>query len=130
MKEKNLFDILGRLNLVQEQAIELFYLLKAWKTLSAKEIVDDSLKFTTFFTQKVESKKMLVIFEKLAKEHNVFKFYLNQNSNILRIDTEVLVAIYNAIEDDNLGMTVNDAFYTQKGIRDFSVSNQSKVTDY
>ena len=77
MKEKNLFDILGRMNLVQEQAIELFYLLKAWKILSAKEIVDDSMKFSTFFTQKVESKKMLKIFEKLAQEHNVFKYYLS-----------------------------------------------------
>ena len=124
MKEKNLFDILGRLNLVQEQAIELFYLLKAWKTLSSTEIVDDSLKFSTFFTQKVESKKMLAIFEKLSKEHNVFKFYLNQNSNILKIDTDTLVSIYNAVEDNNSNMTVNDAFYTQKGIRDFSASNQ------
>ena len=124
MKEKSLFDILGRLNLVQEQVIELFYLLKAWKILSSTEIVDDSLKFSTFFTQKVESKKMLVMFVKLSKEHNVFKFYLNQNSNILKIDSDVLVAIYNAIEDDNLNMTVNDAFYTQKAIRDFSVSNQ------
>ena len=124
MKERNLFDILGRLNLVQEQAIELFYLLKSWKTLSTKEIVDDSLKFSTFFTQKVESKKMLAIFEKLSKEHNVFKFYLNQNSNILKIDTDTLVSIYNAVEDDNSNMTVNDAFYSQKGIRDFSASNQ------
>jgi len=124
MKEKSLFDILGRLNLVQEQAIELFYLLKAWKILSYTEIVDGSLKFSTFFTQKVESKKMLVIFEKLSKEHNIFKFYLNQNSNILKIDSDVLVAVYNTIEDDNLEMTVNDAFYTQKGIRDFSASNQ------
>ena len=124
MKEKNLFDILGRLNLVQEQAIELFYLLKAWKILSAKEIMDDSLKFSTFFTQKVESKKMLVIFDKLSKEHNVFKFYLNQNSNILKIDTDTLVSIYNAVEDDDSNITVNDAFYTQKGIRDFSASNQ------
>ena len=124
MKEKNLFDILGRLNLVQEQSIELFYLLKAWKTLSSTEIVDDSLKFSTFFTQKVESKKMLGIFEKLSKEFNVFKFYLNQNSNILKVNSDVLVAIYNEIEDDNLSMTVNDAFYTRKGIRDFSVSSQ------
>jgi len=124
VKEKNLFDMLGRLNLVQEQAIELFYLLKAWKILSSTEIVDDSLKFSTFFTQKVESKKMLVIFEKLSKEHNVFKFYLSQNSNILKINSDVLVAIYNAIEYDSLEMTVNDAFYTQKGIRDFSASNQ------
>ena len=124
MKEKNLFDILGRLNLAQEQSIELFYLLKAWKTLSSIEIVDDSLKFSTFFTQKVESKKMLGIFEKLSKEFNVFKFYLNQNSNILKVNSDVLVAIYNEIEDDSLTMTVNDAFYNQKGIRDFSVSNQ------
>jgi len=124
VREKNLFDILGRLNLVQEQAIELFYLLKAWKTLSSTEIVDASLKFSTFFTQKVEPKKMLMIFEKLSKKHNVFKFYLNQNSNILKIDSDVLVALYNEIEDDNLSMTVNDAFYTRKGIRDFSVSSQ------
>ena len=124
MREKNLFDILGRLNLVQEQAIELFYLLKAWKTLSSTEIEDDSLKYSIFFTQKVESKKMLAIFEKLSKEHNVFKFYLNQNSNILKINSDVLVYIYNVIEDDNLEMTVNDVFYTQKGIRDFSASNQ------
>jgi len=124
VREKNLFDILGRLNLVQEQAIELFYLLKAWKTLSSTEIEDDSLKYSIFFTQKVESKKMLAIFEKLSKEHNVFKFYLNQNSNILKINSDVLVYIYNVIEDDNLEMTVNDVFYTQKGIRDFSASNQ------
>ena len=124
MKEKNLFDILGHMNLVQEQAIELFYLLKAWKILSSTEIIDDRLKFSTFFTQKVEAKKLLAIFEKLSKEHDVFKFYLNQNSNLLKIDSDVLVSIYNAIEDDNLEMTVNDAFYTQKGIRDFSASNQ------
>jgi len=124
VKEKNLFNILGRINLVQGQAIELFYLLKAWKILSSTISVDDSLKFSTFFTQKVESKKMLKIFEKLSHEHNVFKFYLDQNSNILKINSDALVAIYNAIEEDNLKMTVNDAFYTQKGIRDFSASNQ------
>ena len=124
MKEKNIFDILGRLNLVQEQAIEVFYLLKAWKILSSIEITDDTLKYNTFFTQKVESKKLLKIFEELAKNHNIFKFYLSQHSNILKIDSDVLVAIYNAVEDDSSYMSVNDAFYTQKGLRDFSVSNQ------
>ena len=124
MKEKNIFDILGRLNLVQEQAIEVFYLLKAWKILSSIEITDDTLKYNTFFTQKVEPKKLLKIFEELAKNHNIFKFYLSQHSNILKIDSDVLVAIYNAVEDDSLYMSVNDAFYTQKGLRDFSVSNQ------
>lgn len=124
MKEKNIFDILGRLNLVQEQAIEVFYLLKAWKILSSIEITDDTLKYNTFFTQKVEPKKLLKIFEELAKNHNIFKFYLSQHSNILKIDSDVLVAIYNAVEDDSSYMSVNDAFYTQKGLRDFSVSNQ------
>lgn len=124
MKEKNIFDILGRLNLVQEQAIEVFYLLKAWKILSSIEITDDTLKYNTFFTQKVEPKKLLKIFEELAKKHNVFKFYLNQHSNILKVDSDVLVAIYNAVEDDSSYMSVNNAFYTQKGLRDFSVSNQ------
>jgi len=124
LKEKNIFDILGRLNLVQEQAIEVFYLLKAWKILSSTGITDDTLKYNTFFTQKVDSKKLLKIFEELAKKHNVFKFYLNQHSNILKVDSDVLVAIYNAVEDDSSYMSVNDAFYTQKGLRDFSVSNQ------
>ena len=124
MKEKNIFDILGRLNLVQEQAIEVFYLLKAWKILSSTGITDDTLKYNTFFTQKVDSKKLLKIFEELAKKHNVFKFYLNQHSNILKVDSDVLVAIYNAVEDDSSYMSVNDAFYAQKGLRDFSVSNQ------
>ncbi|WP_457746656.1 N-6 DNA methylase [Sulfurimonas sp.] len=124
MKNKNIFDILGTLNLVQEQAIELYYLLKAWKIMSANDIKDDNLRYATFFAQKVESKKLLKIFETLSKEHNLFKFYLNQNSNLLKIDSNVLVAIYNTVEDDTFNMNVNDAFCNQKVIRDYCVSHQ------
>jgi len=122
MKHVDLLDRLRKLNLVQEQAIELYYLLKAWKILSIEDIEDEQLRYNTFFNKKVESKKMLKSFEELAKKHKVFQYYLEQNSNILKIDSDILALLYNIVEDEDISLSINDAFFSQKNYRDFSLS--------
>jgi len=122
MKYLDLLDRLRKLNLEQEQAIKLYYLLKAWKILSIEDIEDEKLRYNTFFNKKVESKKMLKSFEELAKKYKVFQYYLEQNNNILKIDSEILALLYNIVEDEDISLSVNDAFFSQRNYRDFSLS--------
>ena len=115
---------LKHLDITLEQAIELLYLLKAWKVLSLSKIEEKDLEYKTFFGQKIEIKKMLDIFKKLAKKYKVFQLFSDQNINLTKIDEDILVKLYNSIESNKWDIPVNDAFYSQKSIHDFSVSNQ------
>ncbi len=126
-------DLLNSLNNTRavmdpQSGLKLIYVLKAWKVLSDKnKIEDNDLKFETYYNQKIESKKLLNIFEKLAKQHKVFELFLDQNVNVSKLESSILVVLLNAVNDNEILDTVNDVFFNldvHSRRKDFSISNQ------
>jgi len=105
-----------------QEAVEFIYVIKAWEKLSNEKKIDNELVFESFYNQKVDTKKLDSIFEKLSKTIKLFKIYrfdskmFNDEDNL----TYVLGLVKNAVQLPE----VNEAFYNQKGMYDFSVSNQ------
>ena len=117
---KILENLMGYAN--TQEAVEFIYVIKAWEKLSNEKKIDNELVFESFYNQKVDTKKLDSIFEKLSKTIKLFKIYrfdskmFNDEDNL----TYVLGLVKNAVQLPE----VNEAFYNQKGMYDFSVSNQ------
>jgi len=59
-----------------EETLKLIYVLKAWQTMDSTIKVEDStLTFESFYTQKIDLKKLETIFKKLAKSNKLFQLY-------------------------------------------------------
>ncbi|MCG3676231.1 N-6 DNA methylase [Aliarcobacter butzleri] len=122
MKElfKTLDNLRGAMQL--DEALELLYVCKAWNQLSKDGKIEDELTFETFYNQKVEVKKLLSVFDKLAKQIKLFDIYKLDTKNI---KDSLLVAILNLVNNSSKLPNVNDAFFNGNGkLGDYSVSNQ------
>lgn len=104
-----------------QEALKLIYVVKAWDKLSIDGLIEEELTFNSFYTQKVEVKKLTSIFEKLAKNIKLFKLY---SFDYKMFDDQALIAILGLAKNISQLPSVNDAFYGVKGMHDFSVSNQ------
>lgn len=117
---KNLDNLKGYVNI--EAALELVYVTKAWKKLSKDGETADDLTFESFYTQKVDVKKLASTFEKLAKQIKLFKLYSFDSKSF---DNEKLIKILGLVKNIDKLPSVNDAFFLDKGkMGDYSVSNQ------
>ena len=122
MKElfKTLDNLRGAMQL--DEALELLYVCKAWNQLSKDGKIEDELTFDTFYNQKVEVKKLSLVFDKLAKQIKLFDIYKLDTKNIK--DT-LLVAVLNLVNNSSKLPNVNDVFFNGNGkLGDYSVSNQ------
>lgn len=122
MKElfKTLDNLRGAMQL--DEALELLYVCKAWNQLSKDGKIEDELVFDTFYNQKVETKKLASVFDKLAKQIKLFDMYKLDIKNIK--DTS-LVTILNLVNNSSKLPNVNDVFFNVNGkLGDYSVSNQ------
>ena len=122
MKElfKTLDNLRGAMQL--DEALELLYVCKAWNQLSKDGKIEDELKFETFYNQKVEVKKLSLVFDKLAKQIKLFDIYKLDTKNIKDI---LLVAILNLVNNSSKLPNVNDVFFNGNGKSgDYSISNQ------
>jgi type I restriction enzyme M protein len=100
--------------------------LKAWKVLSdSNQILDPLLEFEYFYTQMITSEKLVDIFEKLKQEHVVFSLFLQENRSLIRLDSDLLVVLMNAIKANELTTSVNDAFFSTNALEKiYKTSNQ------
>lgn len=122
MKElfKTLDNLRGAMQL--DEALELLYVCKAWNQLSKDGKIEDKLKFETFYNQKVEVKKLSLVFDKLAKQIKLFDIYKLDTKNI---KDSSLVTILNLVNNSSKLPNVNDVFFNGNGkLGDYSVSNQ------
>ena len=122
MKElfKTLDNLRGAMQL--DEALELLYVCKAWNQLSKDGKIEDELTFDTFYNQKVEVKKLSLVFDKLAKQIKLFDIFKLDTKNIK--DT-LLVAVLNLVNNSSKLPNVNDVFFNGNGkLGDYSVSNQ------
>ena len=117
--QKNLDSLRGFIN--AQEAINLIYVVKAWIKLSIDGKIDEELSFNTFYTQKVNVKKLASIFEKLSKKIKLFELY---SFDTKMLDEKTLITILGSTKQITQIPNVNDAFYNSKGMHDFSVSNQ------
>ena len=122
MKElfKTLDNLRGLMQL--DEALELLYVCKAWNQLSKDGKIEDELTFDTFYNQKVEVKKLSLVFDKLAKQIKLFDIYKLDTKNI---KDSSLVTILNLVNNSSKLPNVNDVFFNGNGkLGDYSVSNQ------
>ena len=122
MKElfKTLDNLRGAMQL--DEALELLYVCKAWNQLSKDGKIEDELTFDTFYNQKVEVKKLSLVFDKLAKQIKLFDIYKLDTKNI---KDSSLVTILNLVNNSSKLPNVNDVFFNGNGkLGDYSVSNQ------
>lgn len=104
-----------------QEAIKLIYVIKVWEKLSNAGDIAEEMTFSQFYSQKVETKKLVSIFEKLSKSHKLFELYtLDQKI----FDDKVLTHILGLVKNSTQLPNVNDAFYNSKVMYDYSVSNQ------
>ncbi|MCK9454844.1 N-6 DNA methylase [Sulfurimonas sp.] len=117
---KLLDNLRGRVD--TQEALEFIYILKAWEKLSNEKKVDEEISFENFYNQKVEVKKLTVIFEKLSKIIKLFELY---RFNTKLVDDQLLTTILSFVKNVSKLPNVNDMFYDDKGkMFDYSVSNQ------
>jgi len=109
MGKKDFLNALSRLNLNTADAIELYFMLKAWKIVSQLDSVDEHLKFDYFFQQSIESKYLEEIFKSLSKNFIVFKLYLKEASHLKKVGIHTIKYLYEFAIDSRLNIIrVND----------------------
>jgi len=113
-------------SLRKEQVAKLLYALKAWKVLSENDqIAQSDLTYEVFFHSKIEIKKLLDIFNTLAKSHKVFELFLQQSTILSKIKDQDLILLFGQVEIHAEFIRVTDMFYSLlEGLNDYSVSNQ------
>lgn len=117
---KILDNLKGIVNL--EEALELLYVSKAWDILSKDNKFEDELSFENFYNQKVEVKKLSLIFDKLGKQAKLFSIYKFDDR---KINDSELITILNLVKNTSKFPNVNDAFYNVNlRLVDYSPSNQ------
>jgi len=117
---KNLDNLRGNVNI--KEALELVYIAKAWEKLSDDGKVVDELSFDSFYSQKIDIKKLASTFDKLAKKIKLFKLY---KFNTKIFDEDKLTKLLGVVKNITKLPTVNDTFYFRKEKLDnFYVSNQ------
>jgi len=117
---KNLDNLRGYANI--EESLELVYVTKAWEKLSKDSVISDELTFESFYNQKVDVKKLVSTFEKLAKQIKLFKLYSFDSKSF---DNDKLIKILGLVKNIDKLPSVNDTFFLDKGkMGDYSVSNQ------
>nr|MBP6498181.1 N-6 DNA methylase [Campylobacteraceae bacterium] len=104
-----------------QEALELLYVLKAWEKVSINNKIEMDLTFSSFYNQKVEVKKLATIFEKLSKKFKLFALYRFDNKLFTDDDLTTLLGIVSRMTQLP---NVNEVFYNQKGMFEFSVSPQ------
>lgn len=117
---KNLDNLRSYVNI--EEALELVYVTKAWEKLSNEGKIEEELTFDSFYSQKVEVKKLASIFDKLSKDIKLFKLYRFDTKTF---DEDKLTKILGVVKNIAKLPSVNDAFYSEKSkMSGLSVSNQ------
>ena len=122
MKElfKTLDNLRGAVQL--DEVLELVYVSKAWNQLSKDGKIEEELTFDSFYNQKVEVKKLSLVFDKLAKQNKLFNIY---EFDAKSFKDSTLIAILNLVKNSSKLPSINDVFFLDKGkILDYSVSNQ------
>ena len=122
MKElfKTLDNLRGAVQL--DEVLELVYVSKAWNQLSKDGKIEEELTFDSFYNQKVEVKKLSLVFDKLAKQIKLFNIY---EFDAKSFKDSTLIAILNLVKNSSKLPSINDVFFLDKGkILDYSVSNQ------
>lgn len=104
-----------------QDAIKLIYVIKAWEKLSDAGDIAEEMTFNHFYSQKVETKKLVSIFEKLSKSHKLFELYAFDQKIF---DDKALAHILGLAKNITELPSLNDAITSTKGIQNFSVSNQ------
>jgi len=105
-----------------QDILEFIYIVEAWQKLSNEKMIDNELSFKNFYSQKLDSKKLSSIFDKLSKEYKLFKLY---RFDAKVFDNDALVDILRVINSIDKLPTVNKSFYSNKGKNNgFSVSSQ------
>ncbi len=122
MKElfKTLDNLRGAVQL--DEVLELVYVSKAWNQLSKDGKIEEELTFDSFYNQKVEVKKLSLVFDKLAKQIKLFNIY---EFDAKSFKDSTLIAILNLVKNSSKLPSINDVFFLDRGkILDYSVSNQ------
>lgn len=104
-----------------QEAIKLIYVIKAWEKLSNAGDIAEEMTFSQFYSQKVETKKLVSIFEKLSKTHKLFELYAIDQK---MFDDKALAHMLGLAKNITELPSVNDAITSTKGILNFSVSSQ------
>lgn len=104
-----------------QEAVKLIYVIKAWEKLSDAGDIVEEMTFNNFYSQKVETKKLVSIFEKLSKSHKLFELYAFDQK---MFDDKALAHMLGFAKNIAELPSVNDAITSTKGIQNFSVSNQ------
>lgn len=116
---KTLDNLRGSINI--EEALILIYVTKAWEKLSIDNKIAEELTFDSFYNKKVDVKKLASLFDKLAKDIKLFKLY---KFDVKIFDENKLTQILMLMKNLESLPRVNDAFYIDKKMGDYSVSNQ------
>ncbi|WP_345986616.1 N-6 DNA methylase [Sulfurimonas sp. HSL-1656] len=112
------------LGLSQYESTAYIFLMQVWKKFSNDGIIkNEALKYEYFFNQEIDSKKLKQIITLLAKEFNVFQLFLEQITQLDKLDVKALGHIYFALHFDNL-KNVNDAFFHYGSGKEKPVSHQ------
>jgi len=105
-----------------QDILEFIYIVKAWQNLSNENSIANELSFESFYNQKIDSKKLSSIFDKLSKEYKLFKLY---RFDTKVFDNDTLIDLLRAINSIDKLPSVNEVFYFNKGKNaGFSVSSQ------
>jgi hypothetical protein len=105
-----------------QDILEFIYIVKAWQNLSNKNGIANELSFESFYNQKIDSKKLSSIFDKLSKEYNLFKLY---RFDTKVFDNDTLIDLLRVINSTDKLPSVNESFYSNKDKNSgFSVSSQ------
>jgi type I restriction enzyme M protein len=123
---EKILDEQESISVLSNDVIASIYLLKAWKKLSDKYVIqEDSLKFDAFYKQKIEVKKFLTLLTQLSKEYHLFELYAMHIDILKSMDNEDLTILMNYVQNSKELPTVNNAFFGGRGKYDaFSVSDQ------
>ena len=103
-----------------KELMELVYVIKAWDKLS-NSIINDDLTFNSFYSQKVDVKKLASTFDKLSKDIKLFKIY---KFNTTLLNNDELINILGFVKNISKLPNINDTFYLTKGKLNYSVSAQ------
>lgn len=112
--------------LQKDQALKLFYILKAWRSLTIEdEIMYDNLIFPDVFDEEIDGNEFSKICTKLAKEHKVFELFLDQNIPLKKVQKKDLTMFVNEARHFLGFVTVHDAFFSiLDKYSEYNISNQ------
>ena len=97
-----------------EKMMTLLYVLRAWKRLSEEGAIENEvLKFETFYSDKVDAKKMETTFSKLADTHKLFRLAPSFIPAMFLFPDELLQTLVNMAKDEKKIVLprVNTFFY-------------------